>query len=146
MAENPSEPIHILLVEDNPADVRLTEEILREVKLPAYLTVVNHGEDALAFLRRQGQYTRAPRPDFIFLDLHLPGKNGYEVLAEIHSDPTLRTIPVAVCLGSEAEKHRLERYQLPVDCFFIKGFDPQQFLRVLTHCRAATNDASSTCR
>jgi CheY-like chemotaxis protein len=139
MGGNPSEPIHILLVEDNPADVRLTQENLKEVKLSTSLSVVKDGEDALAFLHRQGPYAQAARPDFIFLDLHLPRKNGYEVLDEIHRDSTLQNIPVAVCLDSEAEKYRLERYNLATECFFVKGFDPEQFLRILTECRVAAN-------
>jgi chemotaxis family two-component system response regulator Rcp1 len=137
MRADSGEPLHILLVEDNPADVRLTQELLKEVPILTSLSVVGDGEQAMAFLRREGQYAGAPLPDFILLDLRLPRKDGYEVLSELHSDPILKTIPVAVCLGSEFEKARLERYHLPVDCFFVKSFDPDQLTRVLTSCWAA---------
>jgi CheY-like chemotaxis protein len=118
--------VNILLVEGNPADVRLIQEILKDVQIPTSLRTVDDGEQALAFLRREGQYADAPRPDFILLDLHLPRKDGYEVLMEIHNDPALRGIPVVVCLGSELEREGLEAYNLPADCAFVKSFDPEQ--------------------
>jgi two-component system, chemotaxis family, response regulator Rcp1 len=130
--------MNILLVEDNPADVRLIREMLKDVQIPTFLNTVDDGEQALAFLRREGQYADAPWPDFILLDLHLPRKDGYEVLSEIRRDPTLRGIPVAVCLGSELEKERLEAYNLPADCLFVKSFYPEQLTQIFLHCRAAT--------
>ena len=132
------EPLHILLVEDNPADVRLIQENLKDIPLRTQLSVVEDGEKALAFLRRQGSYTDAPRPDFILLDLHLPRKNGDEVLAEMQSDPTLNEIPVAVCLASEADKPWLARHRLPDECVFVKGFAPDQLLHTLTRCPEKT--------
>jgi two-component system, chemotaxis family, response regulator Rcp1 len=132
------EPLHILLVEDNPGDVRLIQENLKEIPLRTQLSVVEDGELALAFLRRQGPYTAAPRPDFILLDLHLPRKNGDEVLAEIQSDPTLNEIPVAVCLATAADKPDLARHRLSDACVFVKGFAPDQLLHTLTHCPETT--------
>jgi len=129
--------VNILLVEDNPGDVRLIQEILKDIPIPTSLMVVDNGEQALAFLRREGQYADAPRPDFILLDLYLPRKNGYEVLTEIHNDPMLRGIPVVICLGSELERERLEAYNLPADCFFVKSFDPEQLMQIFLRCRAA---------
>lgn len=89
-------PAEFLLVEDNPGDVRLTQEALRECKLRNNLSVVGDGVEALAFLRREGKYQDAPRPDVILLDLNLPKKGGHEVLAEIKADPVLRRIPVVI--------------------------------------------------
>ena len=96
-------PIEILMVEDNPGDVRLAVEALREGKVRNHMHTVEDGEEALAFLRRQGQYAEAPRPDLILLDLNLPRKNGQEVLAEIKEDPDLRRIPVVILTISDAE-------------------------------------------
>ena len=129
--------MNILLVEDNPADVRLIQEMLKDVEIATSLVVVNNGEEALAFLRREDQYAGAAAPDIILLDIHLPRKDGYEVLTEIRRDPALRGIPVAVCIGSELEKERLEAYQLPGECVFVKSFDPQQLAQTLLNCRAA---------
>src|SRR5512145_3282379 len=102
--------IEILLVEDNLADVRLTLETLKDEKLHNNLSVVNDGVEALAFLRREGPYAAAVRPDLILLDLNLPRKDGREVLAEIKNDPNLKAIPVVVLTISEAEKDILESY------------------------------------
>ena len=101
--------MRILLVEDNAADVRIIQETLREMPFPTQLDMVEDGEAALAFLRRHAPHGNAPRPDLILLDLHLPRKNGFEVLDEIHGDPELRTIPVVVCLGSMLDAAQLER-------------------------------------
>ena len=129
--------MNILLVEDNPADVRLVQEMLKDVQFPTFLSTVDDGEQALAFLRRQGQYRDAPRPDFILLDLYLPQKDGYEVLLELRRDPALRGIPVALCLGSEHEKERLEAYDISANCLFIKSFDPERLAQIFFGCRAA---------
>jgi len=136
------EPLRILLVEDNAADARIIEISLQEIPLQTQLTVVDDGDDALAFLRRRPPYVDAPRPDLILLDLHLPRKNGFEVLDEISGDAHLRMIPVVVCLGSALEAERLDRYALPADCVFTKGYDPEGLLRVLTRCPSVTNKAA----
>jgi CheY-like chemotaxis protein len=124
-------PIEILLVEDNPADVRLTMEALKEEKLYNNLSVVNDGVDALEFLRREGKYANAVRPDLILLDLNLPRKDGREVLHEIKNDPDLKTIPVVVLTISEAEKDILVSYNLHANCYITKPLDLNQFSRVV---------------
>ncbi|MCX7898280.1 MAG: response regulator [Rhodocyclaceae bacterium] len=120
-----------LLVEDNPGDVRLTQEALKESKLRNHLSVVGDGEEALAFLRRKPPYENAPRPDVILLDLNLPKKNGREVLAEIKADPDLRRIPVVVITSSEAEQDILMSYDLHVNCYVTKPVDLDQFIKVV---------------
>jgi len=141
-ATTPHEPLQILLVEDNLADARIIEISLRELSLRTQLMVVENGEAALAFLRKHAPYTDMPQPDLILLDLHLPRKNGFEVLDEIYDDPQLCTIPVVVCLGSTLEAERLDRYALPVDCVFTKGYDPERLLHVLTRCPNVTAKAA----
>jgi CheY-like chemotaxis protein len=128
------EPMHLLLVEDNVADVRLLELSLQAMPLVTRLAWVQDGEAALAYLRRREPYADVSRPDLILLDLHLPKTSGFEVLDEIHRDPQLRTIPVVVCLGSTLDKERLDRYALPADCIFTKSYDPEGLLRILTRC------------
>jgi two-component system response regulator len=135
--------VRLLLVEDNGADVRLMRENLKAVDLPTHLDVVSDGDDALCFLRRQAPYADAARPDFILLDLHLPRKDGFAVLVELEQDPDLREIPVVVCLGSGLDSERVKEYRLPVDCLFIKGYDPEALRRILTSCRARTNGNTS---
>lgn len=124
-------PIVILLVEDNPADVRLTEEALKEEKLHNNLHVVNDGVEALAFLRKEGKYSNAVRPDLILLDLNLPKKDGREVLKEIKSDDKLKTIPVVVLTVSKAEEDILKSYNLHANCYITKPLDLNQFSRVV---------------
>ena len=124
-------PIEILLVEDNPGDVRLTQEALRDAKVRNRLSVAQDGEDALAFLRRTGPYAHAPRPDVILLDLNLPRKDGREVLAEIKGDPDLRRIPVVILTTSEAEEDVLRAYNLNANCYITKPVDLGQFLKVV---------------
>jgi two-component system, chemotaxis family, response regulator Rcp1 len=130
-SETLMEPVEILLVEDNLADVRLTQETLKEEKLNNNLSVVNDGVEALAFLRREGKYANAVRPDLILLDLNLPRKDGREVLAEIKEDPDLKTIPVVVLTISEAEKDILESYNLHANCYIVKPLDLNQFSKVV---------------
>ncbi|MFA7269248.1 MAG: response regulator [Sterolibacterium sp.] len=120
-----------LLVEDNPGDVRLTQEALSESKLRNHLSVVGDGVEALAFLRRQGGYADAPRPDIILLDLNLPKKSGREVLAEIKADPLLKRIPVVIITSSEAEQDILASYDLHVNCYISKPVDLDQFIKVV---------------
>jgi CheY-like chemotaxis protein len=124
-------PIEILLVEDSPGDVRLTVEALRDGKVRNNLHVVGDGVDALAFLHREGQYTDAPVPDLVLLDLNLPKKDGREVLAEIKSDPRLKRIPVVVLTTSNAEQDVLKSYDLHANCYITKPVDLDQFIRVV---------------
>jgi CheY-like chemotaxis protein len=124
-------PVEILLIEDNPGDVRLTRETLREGKVSTRLSVVSNGEEALAFLRRQGPYAAAPRPDLILLDLNLPRKGGREVLAEIKADEHLRRIPVVVLTSSQAQPDILACYDLHANCYITKPPDLNEFLRVV---------------
>lgn len=123
--------IEILLVEDNPGDARLTMEALREAKVHNRLSWVTDGDQALAFLRRQGPHAQAPRPDLILLDLNLPRKDGREVLASIKADPGLRCIPVVVLTTSQAEEDILRAYHLNANCYVTKPVDLEQFLKVV---------------
>ncbi len=132
MSENRNgDPVEILLVEDNPGDVRLTQEALREAKVRNNLHVVGDGEKALAFLRREGEFHDAPTPDIILLDLNLPKKHGQEVLSEIKSDPVLRRIPVVVLTTSKAEEDILRSYDLHANCYVTKPVDFEQFIKVV---------------
>jgi two-component system response regulator len=115
--------IEILLVEDNPADVLITQEALREARLINTIHVVEDGVAALAFLHRQGPYATAPRPDLVLLDLNLPKKNGHEVLAEIKADPDLKLIPVVVLTTSRAKEDITKVYGLAANCYMVKPVD-----------------------
>ncbi len=126
-----SRPIQILLVEDNPGDVRLTVEALREGRVHNTMNVAGDGVDAMAFLRREGRFGGAPRPDLILLDLNLPRKDGREVLAEIKADPRLRSIPVVVLTTSRAEQDVLKSYDLHANCYITKPVDLGQFITVV---------------
>jgi CheY-like chemotaxis protein len=121
----------ILLVEDNPGDVRLAKEALKESKLLNKLYAVGDGIEAMAFLRQEGEYSDVPRPDLVLLDLNLPGKDGREVLAEIKADETLKRIPVVVLTVSRAEEDVLKSYNLHANCYISKPFDMEQFIRVV---------------
>jgi CheY-like chemotaxis protein len=131
MAPPASAPIDILLVEDNPGDVRLTREALSDAKVLNRLTVAVDGVEALAALRRQGRFANAPRPDIILLDLNLPRKDGRAVLAEIKKDPDLRRIPVIVLTTSKAEEDVLHTYDLHANCYIAKPLDLEQFITVV---------------
>jgi two-component system response regulator len=124
-------PIEILLVEDNPGDVRLTKEALKEAKVINHLTVLKDGVEALTFLRREGQYANAPRPHLILLDLNLPKKDGREVLAEIKDDEKLKRIPVVVLTTSQNEQDVLKTYNLHANCYVTKPVDFNQFAEVV---------------
>ncbi len=124
-------PVEILLVEDNPGDVRLTMEALKEAKVINHLTVLKDGVEALAFLRRQGQYAKAARPHLILLDLNLPKKDGREVLAEIKADDKLKRIPVVVLTTSQDEQDVLKSYHLHANCYITKPVDLEQFITVV---------------
>jgi chemotaxis family two-component system response regulator Rcp1 len=123
--------VEILLVEDNAGDVRLAREGLRECKLLNNLSVADDGVKALAFLRRQGEFAHAPRPDLIMLDLNLPRKDGREVLKEIKEDETLKRIPVVVLTTSKAEEDILKSYSLHANCYVTKPLAIEQFIRVV---------------
>jgi len=124
-------PIEILLVEDNPADVRLTIEALKESRILNNMNVTIDGVEALQFLRREGEYSAAPRPDLILLDLNLPKKDGRQVLTEIKQDPSLRRIPVVVLTSSQAEQDVFTSYDLHANCFITKPVDLDQFMSVV---------------
>jgi len=121
----------ILLVEDNPGDVRLTIEALRESKVRNSLNVARDGVEALEYLRREGPFAAAPRPDLILLDLNLPRKDGREVLQEIKADPALHTIPVVILTTSRAEQDVLRSYELKANCYITKPVDLEQFITVV---------------
>ncbi len=121
-------PVEILLVEDNPGDVRLTLEAFKEGKILNRLSVVNDGVEALAFLRREGAYAGAPRPDLILLDLNLPKKDGRDVLAEIKDEESLKQIPIVVLTTSNAEKDIVETHDLRARCYITKPVDFAQFV------------------
>jgi two-component system, chemotaxis family, response regulator Rcp1 len=123
--------VEILLVEDNPGDVRLTTEALKEGKILNHLNVVNDGVEAIDFLRKQGKYSDAPRPDVIFLDLNLPKKDGREVLTEIKNDSSLKSIPVIILTTSQSEHDILMTYESHANCFICKPVDLEQFLKVI---------------
>ena len=124
-------PIEILLVEDNPGDVRLTKEAFKGAKVKNNLHSVGDGVEAMAFLHQQGQYADSPRPDVILLDLNLPKKDGREVLAEIKEDPKLKRIPVVIVTTSKAEQDIVQTYDLHANCYINKPVDFNQFIKVV---------------
>jgi CheY-like chemotaxis protein len=126
-----AKPIEILLVEDNAADVRLTEEALKEGKVRNNLHVARDGMEALEFLHRQGKFKDATRPDLVLLDLNLPRRDGREVLADIKNDPELKMIPVVVLTTSSAEADILKSYKLHANCYITKPVDLEQFVNVV---------------
>ena len=128
---NAVEPIDILLVEDNPGDVRLAREALKDSKLLNRLHHAADGEEALNFLRRKGKFSDAPRPNLILLDLNLPKKDGRQVLAEIKEDDGLKRIPVVILTVSSAEEDILKTYNLHANCYITKPIDLNQFLKVV---------------
>jgi CheY-like chemotaxis protein len=131
MTMSEARPIEILLIEDSPSDTELTVEALKEAKVRNSLSVVEDGVQAVEFLRRQGDYADAPRPDLILLDLNLPRKDGREVLAEIKSDPDLKMIPVIVLTTSRADQDILRAYELNANCYITKPVDFDKFLKVI---------------
>lgn len=131
MNERRIHPVEILLVEDNPADVELTQEALAEHKIRNTLHVVDDGDKALAFLRREAGYEEVPRPDLILLDLNLPRRDGREVLEEVKNDPALKAIPVVVLTTSRAEEDILRSYQLHANCYVTKPVQLSEFLAVV---------------
>ena len=124
-------PIEILLAEDNPGDADLAREALASGKVRNTLHVVGDGVFAMEFLRRQGKFASAPRPDLILLDLNMPRKDGREVLAEVKADPDLKRIPVVILTTSRAEEDILKTYNLHANCFITKPIDLHQFIKVV---------------
>ena len=131
MTTQRARPIEILLVEDNPGDVRLTKESLCDVKIHTNMMVASDGLEAMACLRREGQYTNATRPDLILLDLNLPRMNGFEVLDAIKEDADLKRIPVVVLTTSQAEQDIIRSYNLYANAFVTKPVDLEQFIKVI---------------
>jgi chemotaxis family two-component system response regulator Rcp1 len=125
------QPIHVLLVEDSPGDIRLTQEALKDAKMHIHLDVARDGQEAMAFLMREGEYANAPRPDLILLDLNLPKKDGREVLKEIKEDPTLKIIPVVILTTSASEADILRSYSLHANCYITKPVSLDGFLTVV---------------
>jgi two-component system response regulator len=126
-----AKPVEVLLVEDNPGDVRLTREALKDGKVWSNLNVVEDGEAALAFLRQEGAYANAPRPDLILLDLNMPKKDGREVLSIIKADENLKQIPVVILTTSDSEEDILRSYNLNANCYITKPVDFEQFIKVV---------------
>ena len=123
--------VQILLVEDNPGDVRLTHEVFKEAKIVNHLNVVGDGVDAMAFLRREGSFADVVRPDIVLLDLNLPRKSGRDVLEEIKGDPALRNIPIVVLTTSRAEQDVLDAYEHHANCYISKPVDLEQFVDIV---------------
>jgi CheY-like chemotaxis protein len=124
-------PVEVLLAEDSPADVRLTQEVLRDARVANQLHVVSDGEQAMAFLRQEGRYAGRSRPDLLLLDLNLPRKDGREVLAEIAADPDLQNLPVVVLTTSSAESDVLAAYEAHVNAYVTKPVELDAFIRVV---------------
>jgi CheY-like chemotaxis protein len=129
--EEKMKPVEMLLVEDNPGDARLAIEALKDAKVHNNLSWVQDGVEAMAFLRREGEYSDAPRPDVILLDLNLPKKDGREVLADVKADDDLRRIPVVILTVSGAEEDIVKTYNLHANCYIRKPIDLDQFIEVV---------------
>lgn len=127
--------IEVLLVEDNPGDVRLIREALKDAKIHAHITVVHDGLEALGLLRREGKYSSGPLPDLILLDLNLPKMSGHEVLAKIKQDEVLHRIPVVIVTSSKADQDIAASYDLHANCFVTKPVDLDQFFNVVQAIR-----------
>lgn len=130
-AERLYKTVNVLLVEDSEADIRLTRETLKENKLKIDLEVVNDGIEAIAYLKKEGEYKGMKRPDLILLDLNLPKKDGREILAEIKSDSDLKSIPTVILTVSKDEEDILRTYELGANCFITKPVDLKQFTKVI---------------
>ena len=124
-------PIEILLVEDNPGDVRLTIELLRESKIHNRVSVVKDGVEAMAYLRKEAEFGEAPRPDLILLDLNMPRKDGREVLAEVKQDSDLKRIPVVILTTSSADEDIVRSYNHHANAYITKPVDLDQFAKVV---------------
>lgn len=124
-------PVEILLVEDSPGDVKLTEEALHDADVPNKLHVARDGEEAMRFLRREGEFADRPRPDLILLDLNMPRMDGREVLAAVKADAELRRIPIIILTTSQSEDDIAEAYNLSANCYVAKPVDLDEFLNVV---------------
>jgi CheY-like chemotaxis protein len=124
----PNQPIEVLLVEDDPGDVLMTQEAFKDYKIANKLSVVTNGEDAIAYLRKQGRYADVPTPDLVLLDLNLPRRDGREVLRDVKGDPELRRVPVVVLTTSDAEEDVLASYDLHANAYVRKPVDFEQFV------------------
>jgi len=129
---NLAKQVEILLIEDNPGDVRLTQECLKRSKVANHLNIVEDGVEALHFLHREGEFSKAPRPHLILLDLNLPRKDGREILAEIKSDNDLKRIPVIVLTSSDADSDIVKAYDLHANCYITKPIIFEDFIRIIT--------------
>ena len=125
------EPAQILLVEDNPGDVRLTKEAFKQGRIENEFHVVSDGVEAISFLTQQDEYADTPRPDLVLLDLNLPGKDGEDILEELKDDPTLRSIPVIVLTSSSAEEDIASSYDLHANAYLTKPVDPDEFIETI---------------
>lgn len=123
-------PVHILLIEDNPGDIRLAQEALKEGKVRNTLTVIQDGEEALDFLFHRGEHAAAARPDLVLLDLNLPKISGREILAQMKTDDSLKTIPVVVLTASEAEEDIIKCYGNHANCYITKPLDFSRFVQI----------------
>lgn len=124
-------PVEILMVEDNPGTVRLTQEVMRESKVRNTMHIVPDGVEALAFMRQQGRYAAAPRPDLVLLDLNLPRKDGRETLTEMKSDEDLKRIPVVILTSSRSEEDVLRAYNLHANCYLTKPIGLEDFVKIV---------------
>ena len=131
MKSRETRPIEILLVEDNPGDVRLTREAIRDAKVRNNMVVVGDGLEAMAFLKQENEHANAVRPDLILLDLNLPRMNGFEVLDAIKADESLRRIPVVILTTSQAEQDIISSYNLYANAYVTKPVDLEQFIAVI---------------
>jgi len=127
----PTKHINIFLVEDNPADVRLTKEAFREARIPNVLDVAMDGEEALNYMRKIGKHANAETPDLVLLDLNIPKRNGHSVLADIKADPILKRIPIIILTTSSAEQDILNTYDNHANCYIIKPVDFREFIKVV---------------
>jgi two-component system, chemotaxis family, response regulator Rcp1 len=126
-----AQTIEVLLIEDDPGDVELTQEALAKSKLQLHLSVANDGEEAIAFLRQEGEYEKAPQPDLILLDLNLPGMNGQEILYELKNDQYLKRIPVLVFTTSDLDEDVLRSYNLGASCYVTKPIGLKEFAKIV---------------
>jgi CheY-like chemotaxis protein len=123
--------VEVLLVEDDPGDIELTKEAIEKARLSINLNVVRDGEEAMAYLRRKGEFANAVRPDLVLLDLNMPRKDGREVLREIRADPDLTSLPVVILTTSDADEDILRTYDLGANCYVTKPVGLEQFMKVV---------------
>lgn len=129
--ENPPTPVEILLVDDNPGDIELTKVALRDAKIMNKVHVARDGVEALAFLRCQGEFVDAPRPDLVLLDLKMPKVDGFQVLAEMKAEPELRSIPVIIMSSSDAEKDLVRAYEAQISAYLVKPSNFDEYFNAI---------------